>query len=125
MLLASVENESTPTPASFATYRVKSGDVLGSIASRHGVTVSQIKQWNNLSSNLIKVGQQLKVAPGELKTIAQVSTAPTGQTLYTVQPGDSLWIISKKNPGLTVEQLKRLNNLNTNNIKPGQKLIIG
>ncbi|MDG1276634.1 MAG: LysM peptidoglycan-binding domain-containing protein [Algoriphagus sp.] len=125
MLLASVENESNPTPSSFATYRVKSGDVLGSIASRHGVTVSQIKQWNNLSSNLIKVGQQLKVAPGESKAIAQVSTGPTGQTLYTVQPGDSLWIISKKNPGLTVEQLKRLNNLNSNNIKPGQKLIIG
>jgi membrane-bound lytic murein transglycosylase D len=125
MLLALEESESNPTPASFTTYRVKSGDVLGTIASRHGVTVSQIKQWNNLSSNLIRVGQQLKVAPGESKAIAQVSTGPTGQTLYTVQPGDSLWIISKKNPGLTVEQLKRLNNLNSNNIKPGQKLIIG
>jgi membrane-bound lytic murein transglycosylase D len=126
LLLTSIEDESTPNnPASFTTYRVKSGDVLGTIASRHGVNVSQIKQWNNLSSNIIKVGQQLKVAPEESKAVAAVKSGPSGQTLYTVQPGDSLWIISRKNPGLTVEQLKRLNNLNSNNIKPGQKLIIG
>lgn len=125
MLLASAKSESNSTPGSFTTYRVKSGDVLGTIASRHGVTISQIKQWNNLSSNLIKVGQQLNVAPEESKAVAAVKAGPSGQTLYTVQPGDSLWIISRKNPGLTVEQLKRLNNLNTNNIKPGQKLIIG
>jgi len=130
LMLLAVENKSTErvhtsSPANFATYRVRSGDVLGTIASRNGVSVTQLKQWNNLSSNLIRVGQQLKVAPTESKAIAQVTTNPSGQTFYTVQPGDSLWIISKKNPGLTVEQLKRLNNLNNSNIKPGQKLIIG
>ncbi|HAS60578.1 MAG TPA: lytic transglycosylase, partial [Algoriphagus sp.] len=57
--------------------------------------------------------------------IAQASTNSNGQRTYTVQPGDSLWIISKRHANLTVEQLKRLNNLNSNNIKPGQKLIIG
>jgi membrane-bound lytic murein transglycosylase D len=130
LLLLAVEDKSnervqTTSPTNFATYRVRSGDVLGTIASRNGVSVTQLKQWNNLSSNLIRVGQQLKVAPTESKAIAQVTTNPSGQTFYTVQPGDSLWIISKKNPGLTVEQLKRLNNLNNTNIKPGQKLIIG
>jgi membrane-bound lytic murein transglycosylase D len=130
LLLLAVEDKSservqTTGPTNFATYRVRSGDVLGTIASRNGVSVTQLKQWNNLSSNLIRVGQQLKVTPTESKAIAQVTTNPTGQTFYTVQPGDSLWIISKKNPGLTVEQLKRLNNLNNTNIKPGQKLIIG
>jgi len=130
LLLLAVEHKSservqTTSTTNFATYRVRSGDVLGTIASRNGVSVTQLKQWNNLSSNLIRVGQQLKVAPTESKAIAQVTTNPLGQTFYTVQPGDSLWIISKKNPGLTVEQLKRLNNLNNTNIKPGQKLIIG
>jgi len=121
----SAERDRTSTATNFATYRVRSGDVLGTIASRHSVSVTQLKQWNNLSSSLIRVGQQLKVAPSESKAIAQITTNASGQTFYTVQPGDSLWIISKKNPGLTVDQLKRLNNLNTNNIKPGQKLIIG
>lgn len=121
----SAERDRTSTATNFATYRVRSGDVLGTIASRNGVSVTQLKQWNNLSSSLIRVGQQLKVAPSESRAIAQITTNASGQTFYTVQPGDSLWIISKKNPGLTVDQLKRLNNLNTNNIKPGQKLIIG
>lgn len=107
------------------TYRVRSGDVLGSIAQRHGVTVSQIKAWNDLSSNLIRVGQNLKIYSASSGNIAQIQTNSNGQKTYTVRPGDSLWIISKKHAGLSVEQIKRLNNLNSNNIKPGQKLIIG
>ncbi|MEB2776024.1 LysM peptidoglycan-binding domain-containing protein [Algoriphagus sp. D3-2-R+10] len=106
-------------------YKVRSGDVLGSIAQRHGVTVTQIKSWNNLSSNLIRVGQTLRINSGMSGNIASTQTNSSGQTTYTVQPGDSLWIISRKHEGLTVEQIKRLNNLNSNNIKPGQKLIIG
>jgi membrane-bound lytic murein transglycosylase D len=103
---------------------VRSGDVLGTIANRNGVTVTALKEWNNLSSNLIKVGQELKISSTAKSTIAQVSTNSGGKNLYIVQPGDSLWIISKKTPGLTVEQIKRLNNLNNNTIKPGQRLII-
>ncbi|WP_192085806.1 LysM peptidoglycan-binding domain-containing protein [Algoriphagus sp. Y33] len=107
------------------TYKVRSGDVLGSIARRHGVTVTQIKSWNNLSSNLIRVGQTLRINSGISENIASTQTNSSGQTTYIVQPGDSLWVISKKHEGLTVEQIKRLNNLNSNNIKPGQRLIIG
>ena len=40
-------------------YRVKSGDVLGTIASKHGVRVSQLKAWNDLNSSMIRVGQKL------------------------------------------------------------------
>ncbi|MGM0944400.1 MAG: LysM peptidoglycan-binding domain-containing protein [Bacteroidota bacterium] len=108
------------------TYRVRSGDVLGRIAELHGVSVSQLKAWNGLSSNLIRVGQNLTIySSSTASTVAQVQTNSNGQKTYTVQPGDSLWIISKRHAGLTVEQIKRLNNLNSNNIKPGQKLIIG
>jgi membrane-bound lytic murein transglycosylase D len=107
------------------TYKVQSGDVLGSIASKHGVTVTQLKSWNNLSSNLIKVGQTLKINSSSGNTLAENQSKSTSPRTYIVQPGDSLWIISKKHNGTTIEDIKRLNNLNTNNIKPGQKLIIG
>jgi membrane-bound lytic murein transglycosylase D len=131
-LLANVESpeiiKQQTSPASTRTqssiYKVRSGDVLGTIATRHGVSVNELKEWNNLSSNLIKVGQELKIVASTNSSIAQVNTTQSVKTHYIVQPGDSLWIITKKNPGLTVEQIKRLNNLNNNTIKPGQRLII-
>ena len=109
-------------------YKVKSGDAIGTIASRHGVTLTQIKQWNNLSSNLIKEGQILIIHSNSnrssSKTIALNSDNPTSSKTYTVRPGDSLWMISQKH-SLSIEQIKRLNNLNTTQIKPGQRLIVG
>lgn len=112
------------------TYTVRSGDVLGTIAQRHKTTVTNIKNWNNLNSNIIKVGQKLVIysnAPESSQNIVSNSSKPSGINgkTYIVQPGDSLWRISKKLNGVSVEELKRLNNLNSNNIKPGQKLIIG
>jgi membrane-bound lytic murein transglycosylase D len=142
--LRSIPVKSTNTPAAAATtaasstnqnkivYVVKSGDVLGSIAQKHGTTVTNIKAWNNLSSNTIKVGQKLDVYTKSSafdKAIAQNNNSSNNISdnpkTYTVQPGDSLWLISKKHNGISVEQIKKLNNLNTNSIKPGQKLIIG
>jgi membrane-bound lytic murein transglycosylase D len=112
------------------TYVVKSGDVLGSIAQKHGTSVTNIKNWNNLRSNTIRVGQKLAIykKDGSMETnLASNTTTSTGTSpqFYTVQPGDSLWIISKKFDGVTIDQIKKLNNLNSNQIKPGQKLKIG
>ncbi|WP_026951367.1 LysM peptidoglycan-binding domain-containing protein [Algoriphagus mannitolivorans] len=120
-----VSNAVNSTSSDRLTYKVKSGDVLGKIADRHGVSISQIKEWNNLNSNLIKVGQTLYLYSKNStnSSLADNSSSGAGRT-YTVRPGDSLWIISQKH-SLSVEQIKRLNNLNSNNIKPGQKLIIG
>ncbi|MEQ1586590.1 MAG: LysM peptidoglycan-binding domain-containing protein [Cyclobacteriaceae bacterium] len=113
------------------TYKVVSGDVLGSIAIRHGVGVQDLRAWNNLSGNTIRVGQRLVVwvSPGRNTAKNTVSTesillSPDTKT-YIVQPGDTLWDISKKVPGLTVEKIKSLNNLKSNNLQPGQKLIVG
>ena len=112
------------------TYRVRSGDALGTIARRYNVTVSDLKSWNGLYSNLIRVGQQLSIytdSPQFDQNLASTSSSdnPSNSRVYTVQPGDSLWLISRKMEGVTIDQIKKLNNLNNNRIKPGQKLIIG
>src|SRR6187402_2399982 len=115
-------------------YRVRSGDVLGSIAIRHGVSVTSLKKWNNLRSNTIHVGQRLNIwskqsAPRTTTVVASakaVAPAPIPNSKsYVVQPGDTLWDISKKYEGLTIEKIKSMNNLGNSKIKPGQRLIIG
>lgn len=119
-------------------YRVKSGDVLGSIAIRYNVRVADIRKWNNLSGNTIRVNQRLNIwlrqpAGGVPTTTTVASTKPSTPTAplpipnsktYTVQPGDTLWDISRKFEGLTIDKLKTLNNLSGSKLQPGQKLII-
>lgn len=129
--LANLPEKEPTNPLHNVTYRVRSGDVLGKIAGRYNVSVSQLKSWNNLYSNTIKIGQVLHIyqdKPSIDKNLAStesISTDNNGGKMYTVQPGDSLWLISKKLEGVTIDQLKKLNNLNNSRIKPGQKLIIG
>ncbi|NJM26928.1 MAG: LysM peptidoglycan-binding domain-containing protein [Bacteroidia bacterium] len=117
-------------------YKVRSGDVLGSIAIRYGVRVNDIKKWNNLRSNTIRVGQRLNIwmrgastpsqAMASARTPAAITPMPVPDSkTYVVQPGDTLWDISRKFEGLTIEKLKTLNQLSNNKIQPGQKLIIG
>ena len=114
-------------------YRVNSGDVLGSIALRHKVRVSDIREWNNLMGNTIRIGQSLIiwVLPGSKPDVQSIPPADTPKpldadnTVYIVQPGDTLWDISRKYQGLTIEQIKSLNKLTSNKIHPGQKLILG
>jgi membrane-bound lytic murein transglycosylase D len=119
-------------------YRVKNGDVLGSIAMRHGVSVTNLKRWNNLHNNTIHVGQRLNIFPrnnggGSSTAVASAKSSgssaspapiPNSKT-YIVQPGDTLWEISKKFEGLTIEKIKSMNQLDNTKLQPGQKLIIG
>ena len=97
------------------TYTVARGDSLWSIAKRFNVGVNEIKNANNLKSNLISVGQEL-IIPG---------AAPSDQTnvTYVVQTGDSLWSIANAN-NTTVDELANLNDLGTNTIYVGQALQI-
>lgn len=113
-------------------YKVRSGDVLGSIAMRHRVRVSDIKKWNNLKSDVIRTGQRLNIWVKSTNTTVAASvrsnnsvTSLQGTKTYVVQPGDTLWDISRKFNGLTIEKIKTLNKLNTSKIQPGQKLIVG
>lgn len=111
-------------------YRVKSGDYLGKIASKYGVRVSQIKRWNSLRSNNLKIGQRLTIYPRKPVTSNERAKKPkktiavNGRRTYTVASGDSLWSISQKFPGVTVENLKIWNDISSNNLKPGMRLIV-
>jgi membrane-bound lytic murein transglycosylase D len=115
-------------------YRVRSGDYLGKIANRYRVRVSDIKRWNGLRSNNLRVGQRLTIYPRNPGAVAQApakkqaSKKPVSlanvppNKLYTVKDGDSLWTISKKYPGITVDNLQEWNGISGRNLKPGQKL---
>jgi len=117
-------------------HRVRSGDVLGLIAQRYHVRVSDIKKWNRLNSNLIRVGQRLNIwiYPGsQPKAIASTNVKKVvpsainfdGKKIYTVQPGDTLWDIANKFEGLNSDKIKKLNKLKNSRIMPGQVLIVG
>lgn len=120
-------------------YRVRSGDVLGTIAQRYGVRVSDIRKWNRIRGNLIRVGQRLSIwvlptynsKTKKLYTASNTTSKPASGAssttnsgkLYTVKYGDSLWSISRSN-NTSIEKLKQVNKLRSNTIKPGQSLVI-
>lgn len=97
-----------PALSAAATYRVRAGDTLGSIASRHGVSVAALKQANRLGSDRILVGQKLTI-PSDI--------------VYTVRAGDTLGSIAVRN-GVTLSALKVRNGLTSDRILVGQKLHI-
>ena len=104
-------------------YTVKSGDNLMKIAQKKGVQLSDLKKWNNLKSNAIFSGQKLKIH-SNLKETPQPETPTKKSEFYTVQKGDTLYIISKNHPGVTVEDLKKWNSISDDAIQPGMKLKI-
>ncbi len=95
------------------TYIVQKGDSLWSIANKFNTTVSELKNLNNLTNNLLSIGQVLKIK----------DSSNNGKTTYTVQKGDSLWVIANKY-GITTEELKSYNNLTSNLLSIGQVLKI-
>lgn len=95
------------------TYIVQKGDSLWSIANKFNMTVSELKNLNNLTNNLLSIGQVLKIK----------DSSNNGKTTYTVQKGDSLWVIANKY-GITTEELKSYNNLTSNLLNIGQVLKI-
>ena len=95
------------------TYIVQKGDSLWSIANKFNMTVSELKNLNNLTNNLLSIGQVLKIK----------DSSSNGETTYTVQKGDSLWVIANKY-GITTEELKSYNNLTSNLLSIGQVLKI-
>jgi membrane-bound lytic murein transglycosylase D len=117
-------------------YIVKKGDNLGNIAKKFGSTVDDLKVWNNLSDNNIALGASLIVAKSEVaiesvkmanpfnKKESVASTSKSKNTDYLVKKGDSLYSISKQYPGVSISDIKKWNNINGEEIKPGMKLKI-
>ena len=101
------------TPSEYEIYTVKSGDSLYKIANNFNVTVDEIINLNNLDSTLLQLNQQLLIP----------KTTETETGIYVVQPGDTLYQLALKY-GLTVDELKKANNLNTNVLNIGQELYI-
>lgn len=119
------------------TYKVKSGDVLGVIANRFHVRISQLQDWNNLHSTRINVGQKLtiygKKSKNESQEVEDDSQKQSETTnnhqpienfiIYTVKSGDNLWLIAKNFKGISAEDIMELNGIDEN-IKEGQVLKI-
>lgn len=124
-----------PAGTNTTIYTVKSGDVLGSIAKRYGVTVANIKSWNGLYSDKLSIGQKLKIythgsAP---KTTTNTSSTPANTApqkldpayeYYTVQQGDTPAKIAAKYNGVSASDIINLNGIDPSKLRVGQKLKI-
>lgn len=124
-------------------YTVRSGDNVTSIANKYHVNVNNLKYWNNIHRNLIRVGQKLVIyvpknnkdqalANASVKTEESKSETSNNESnetdeyiYYKVKSGDNLWEIAKRFPGVTNTDIMDLNNIkNSKSLKPGQILKI-
>lgn len=127
----------TPVIATDAKYHiVKKGEFVSKIATKYGITPDELVAWNSLETNNLLVGQKLRVNQPDTgvhsKAIAQSKSPkePSPKTAsdlklvyYTVKPGDSLWSISQKYDGVTIDQLKEWNKISgKSGLKVGQKI---
>ncbi|MDR2861434.1 MAG: C40 family peptidase [Syntrophobacterales bacterium] len=114
------------------TYRVKKGDTISGIAQKYGVSAASLKQANKLKGDKLSLNQVLTIPGSGSKNQANVSSGPSVRTVsqkanqtktYTVRKGDSLQKIAMTT-GVSVSELKSLNQLRNNNIRAGQKLVL-
>ena len=121
-------SEEITTSGNAQMYYVHQGDTLYRIARNNGISLSTLLEWNNLSvDSPIHPGQGLIVSYGSSSSTEEAeetaASSESTETTYTVQPGDGLWRIAK-NYGLTLDELKSMNQLTSNIIQPGQVLIV-
>lgn len=114
---------STASVVTTKTHKVQKGEGLYGISKKYSVTVKDIQKWNNLTSTNVNLGQSLIVSsPISNKPASQTPTATTELT-HTVQAGEGLYSISKKY-GVSVEEIKTLNNMTSTALNANQVLII-
>jgi membrane-bound lytic murein transglycosylase D len=116
-------------------HKVRRGENLSTIADRYNVYIKDVKRWNNLRSSKILVGQRLKMYVKETQYVNTEGNAviarnspskiSTPSKYYTVRNGDTLWSISQRYSNISINDIKRLNNMRSNTVKVGQRLKIG
>lgn len=114
------------SPDTWIEHRINNGESLSSIANKYGVTIAQLKEWNNLKTDNIVRGKRLMVFSGNARNISSAannSLTSRTTTKYKVRKGDSLSEVADKF-GVTISQLKKWNSLSSNTIKIGQTLSI-
>ncbi len=116
-------------------YTVKRGDVLNRIADKYDVDTYDLKVWNHLKSSKIMLGQKLVIFD-DVEEVVEIERTikeerrskktidRTKPKYHVVQRGDTLWSISQRYGGISVEKIKKINGLRTNAVKKGQKLKI-
>lgn len=109
-----IQTSNTEENDNYTIYIVKKGDNLYNIASTYGISIEAIKKINNLSSNLLSIGQTLKIPTKDISN---------DYDEYEVKAGDSLYTIAQKY-GITVEELMNFNNLKNTILSVGQILKI-
>jgi len=117
-------------------YVIQKGDYLAAIATKFGVTLKDLKEWNKLPDSRLIIGKSLIVAKDQIaivtdkatldsfKTKSSIATASEKVAEYYVKKGDSLFSIAKKYPGVTISDLKKWNDIRSEKIQPGMKLKI-
>ena len=149
-----LETTEIEKPMEVKEHMVKKGDRLIALAKSNGVSINQLRNWNDLKTDLLKTGQILKICSAEtacqeikeelVETESQKSGVESDKLIvksvkvkkqkqirielpktYLVQKGDTLYSITKKFTKLSIKDLIRLNNLKSKHIKPGQQLIVG
>lgn len=125
-----------PEPQSLEwTYTVRPGDVLGTIARRTGVRIEELRRWNGLDGDLIRVGQTLILRggtppdPTDMRSAKAPSSpmdpdARTDWVWYTVETGDSYWSIASATPGVGLADLLDLNDIAPESLRPGMRIRI-
>lgn len=106
------------------THTIKSGETLSHIAKRNHVSIQQLKTWNHIMADkALKPGMKLLIKPSSahLNPGLSLKATPSSKRYYTVRNGDNLFKIARKT-GISVAELKRLNQLGSNAIKPGMTL---
>lgn len=118
-----VENKEILINEERIVYRVKKGDYLGKIAKEHQVYIFEIKEWNNLKTTNLDIGDKLVLFVKNDKELSSTKQS-LAKNEYIVQKGDTLWDIAQKHKGVSVWKIKSLNNLESDFLKPGTKIIL-
>tara|TARA_R110002096_G_scaffold436022_2_gene665266 strand:+ start:4777 stop:5781 length:1005 start_codon:yes stop_codon:yes gene_type:complete len=142
VFLIGVATPTTTFAQSKSVYEVKAGDTFFSISKALKVSVAELKQWNNLSSNSLSIGQELvyyaideqsssspatePIAPiaAPVDTTSLIHAQPDAtNSYYLVKSGDTLYKIARDN-NMSISELRSINNLTSDNLRIGQRLAV-